>query len=504
MPPDEPLYLAYHDEEWGVPVHDDRKLFEMLILEGAQAGLSWITILRRREAYRQAFDGFDPERIAAYGPDRVAALLADAGIIRNRAKVEATIANARAFLRLQGEPGGFVRLPLGLRGRRAAARTASRSAADVPAETPESKAMSKELRKRGFSFVGPDHLLRLHAGGRHGQRPPRWAASGIASCKKDDRVLNLVRHSAKGTLALHERQEGTEMAHARLLAKIYRDVPAADLEAFQRFRAENPPRTAEIAGRTWTYLSGGTGGRTLLFLPGAQGIGEAVWGNITHFAPRFRWIAPSYPPVPTMTELAGGIAALLDREGIARVAIISGSYGGFVAQVFVRRHPDRVERLVLSHTGPPTPGRGQVIEKSLRWLPRLPMFLLRLQYRKVMAGLIPKRPETALTLAQLEEVIALHLTKESMINGYRRVVDYDREHRFAPGDLDGWPGRVLLLMGDNDPATPEPVRERMKALYPGAEVRVFAGTGHATGILKRDEYLAAMEAFLAEPSPPSP
>lgn len=283
---------------------------------------------------------------------------------------------------------------------------------------------------------------------------------------------------------------------SKRLAKIYRDVPAADLEAFQRFRKENPLRTAEIGGRTWSYLSGGSGDRTLLFLPGAQGIGEAVWGNIEHFAPRFRWIAPSYPPVPAMTELADGLAALLDREGISRVSVLGGSYGGFVAQVFVRRHPDRVDNLILSHTGPPTPGRGQVIEKSLRWLPRLPMFLLRLQYRKVMTGLIPKRPETALTLAQLEEIIAIHLTKESMINGYRRVVDYDQNHRFTPGDLDGWPGRLLLLLGDNDPATPGPVRERMKALYPGADVRIFEGTGHAAGILKRDEYLQAMETFL--------
>src|SRR6185436_15482912 len=166
-----------------------------------------------------------------------------------------------------------------------------------------------------------------------------------------------------------------------------------------------------------------------LFLPGAQGVAESVSLNVSHFAPRFRWVALSYPPVPTMAELADGAAAILDREGIGQAAVIGGSYGGFVAQVFVRRHPDRVERLILSHTGPPNPGRGQVIEKSLRWLPRLPMFLLRLQYRKVMTGLIPNLPEAALVRAQLEEIIALHLTKESMINGYRRVVDYDQNYR---------------------------------------------------------------------------
>lgn len=285
-------------------------------------------------------------------------------------------------------------------------------------------------------------------------------------------------------------------AHERLLAKIYRDVPPAEFKEFQRFRAENPARTLEIGGRTWSYLTGGTGDRTLLFLPGAQGTPEAVSLNIAHFAPRFRWIAPAYPPVPTMAELADGIVKLLDHEGIGRVSVIGGSYGGFVAQILVRRHPDRVERLLLSHTGPPNPARGELIDKSLRWLPRLPMFLLRRQYRRVMMGLVPKRPELALTRAYLEEIIALHLTREWMINGYRRVVDFDREYRFAPDDLANWPGRILLLMGDNDPATPAPIRERMQALYPTAEVRVFEGAGHATGILKREEYVAAMEGFL--------
>jgi DNA-3-methyladenine glycosylase I len=154
---DDPLYLAYHDEEWGVPVHDDRKLFEMLILEGAQAGLSWITILRRRESYRQAFDGFDPERIARYTPKRIEKLLEDPGIIRNRLKVEGTVRNARAFLELRDEAGSldaFLWRFVGgkpLQNRRA-------SLGEVPAETAESKAMSKELRRRGFTFVGPTIL----------------------------------------------------------------------------------------------------------------------------------------------------------------------------------------------------------------------------------------------------------------------------------------------------------------------------------------------------------
>ncbi len=151
---DDPLYLAYHDEEWGVPVHDDRKLFEMLILEGAQAGLSWITILRRRESYRRAFDRFDAKKIAAYGPEKVARLLDDPGIIRNRAKVEAAVGNARAFLEVREQAGSFDRFLWDLVGGEPL-QNRWQSLKEVPPETPASKAMSKELRRRGFRFVGP-------------------------------------------------------------------------------------------------------------------------------------------------------------------------------------------------------------------------------------------------------------------------------------------------------------------------------------------------------------
>jgi DNA-3-methyladenine glycosylase I len=149
----DPLYLAYHDEEWGVPVHDDRRLFEMLILEGAQAGLSWITILKRREGYRRAFEGFDPERIARYGKRDENRLLADIGIIRNRAKIESTIKNAQACLAVVEEAGSLDRFLWQLVGGSPKVNR-WRSLKEIPAETAESKAMSKELKRRGFGFVG--------------------------------------------------------------------------------------------------------------------------------------------------------------------------------------------------------------------------------------------------------------------------------------------------------------------------------------------------------------
>ena len=150
----DPLYVPYHDEEWGVPLHDERRLFEMLVLEGAQAGLSWLTILRRREGYRRAFDRFDPRAVARYGPRDVERLLADGGIIRNRLKVASAINNARAFLAVQDEFGSFDDYVWRFVDGRPI-RNAWTKLEEVPAQTAVSNAMSKDLRKRGFTFVGP-------------------------------------------------------------------------------------------------------------------------------------------------------------------------------------------------------------------------------------------------------------------------------------------------------------------------------------------------------------
>lgn len=152
-PGEDPLYRAYHDAEWGVPLHDERGLFEFLVLEGAQAGLSWITILRKRAAYRKAFDNFEAGRVAGYGAGKIESLLRDAGIVRNRLKIESAVTNARKFLEIQDEFGGFDSfiwqfvdgMPRQNRWRKHA---------DIPAQTKDSDAMSKELKRRGFKFVG--------------------------------------------------------------------------------------------------------------------------------------------------------------------------------------------------------------------------------------------------------------------------------------------------------------------------------------------------------------
>ncbi len=149
-----PLEIVYHDTDWGVPVHDDRRLFEMLILEGAQAGLNWLTVLKKRESYREAFAGFDPAEVARFDEARVEALLGNPGIVRNRLKVRSAIQNARAFLKIQEDYGTFDayvwRFVEG-----APKVNRWRSMAEIPAQAPESERMSKDLKKRGFNFVGP-------------------------------------------------------------------------------------------------------------------------------------------------------------------------------------------------------------------------------------------------------------------------------------------------------------------------------------------------------------
>ena len=153
-PESDPLYIAYHDEEWGVPSHDDRHLYELLVLEGAQAGLSWSTILHKREGYRRAFAGFDPEAVARFKPKDVERLLQDSGIVRNRLKVESAVSNARCVLEVQEAEGSLAAYLWSFVGGKPIVGK-FRELGDIPAETAESQAMSKDLKRRGFRFVGP-------------------------------------------------------------------------------------------------------------------------------------------------------------------------------------------------------------------------------------------------------------------------------------------------------------------------------------------------------------
>jgi DNA-3-methyladenine glycosylase I len=180
----DPLYLAYHDEEWGTPSRDRTHLFEMLVLEGAQAGLSWTTILRKRDGYRVAFEGFEPERVAALGPDDVDRLLLDRGIVRNRAKIESAIDNARAVLAMERDGTTFVDHVWSFEGGHARQNAFQRTG-ELPAETEASAALSKDLKRRGFRFVGPTTMYAF------------MQATGIVN----DHTVDCFRHAEVAKLA---------------------------------------------------------------------------------------------------------------------------------------------------------------------------------------------------------------------------------------------------------------------------------------------------------------
>lgn len=281
------------------------------------------------------------------------------------------------------------------------------------------------------------------------------------------------------------------------LVPIYKDVPAAQREVLVRFRAGHPLKEAVVGGRTWEYIDAGRGSRPLLLLPGALTTADSLWISLPHFEDRFRVIAPTYSTDPTLAGLVDGIVGILDREGIDRLAVSGGSYGGMVAQVLVRRHPDRVERLILSHTLLPDPSKARQVERIYRFFRLLPGSWLRALFRKRTAGLLPDHPETALIRAYIREFADIHATKEVLVALYARMVDYFTAYDFKPGDLEGWPGRLLLLMSDNDPVTPEPVRKAQQAAYPMAEAHVFTGGGHATALLQPELYFGVMDRFLA-------
>jgi pimeloyl-ACP methyl ester carboxylesterase len=282
------------------------------------------------------------------------------------------------------------------------------------------------------------------------------------------------------------------------VAALYVDVLPADMKRFQAFCNDCPFRQLNNDGADWPYLINERSGETLLLLSGALSIPDISWLTISHFAQAYRVIAPAYPAVNTMEALVDGIAAILQHEGVKQAHVLGGSYGGFVAQVFVRRHPGLTRSLVLSHTFPPDPANVKTIQKMARWMPLLPEGMLRWLMGRRLGALMPaKTPEVSLFHAMFKELLYLRLKKVDLLSTVYRTVDY-YTHEFTPQDLVGWPGKVLLVMADDDPGTPDSVRHAMSTLYPGARLHLFHGTGHSTSVLKEQEYQEAIGQFLKE------
>jgi pimeloyl-ACP methyl ester carboxylesterase len=280
------------------------------------------------------------------------------------------------------------------------------------------------------------------------------------------------------------------------VAAYYSDVLPTDIERFQAFCSDCPYRQLTYDGVDWPYLINEQSGETLLLLSGALSIPDISWLTIAHFAQAYRVIAPAYPAVNTMRALVDGIAAILQQEEVKQAHVLGGSYGGFVAQVFVRRYPGLTRSLILSHTFPPDPANAKTINNMARWMSLLPEGVLRWLMGKRLGALMPvKTQEVSLFHSMFKELFYHRLTKMDLISTVSRTVDYFTQE-YTPQDLVGWPGKVLLVMADDDPGTPKSVRDAMGDLYPGAGMYLFHGTGHSTSVLKEQEYQEAIEQFL--------
>lgn len=283
------------------------------------------------------------------------------------------------------------------------------------------------------------------------------------------------------------------------VAKLYKDVPPAQLEAFRQFRVEHAFKHLPEEDVDWEYYDVGSGQTTRLVLTGALGVPYFDWHHLAHFAQKSRVIDPCYAPVRTMDALCNGIAGILRHEGIERAHVQGGSYGGFVAQVFVRRYPEMVQSLILSHTQPPYPDDDSIkrMEKMLRWMEWMPAGLLRQMMRLTLNRMMP--PDKAgneLLLAIYAELLK-RLTKDDALSMLSRTVTY-QHCRFTPDDLAAWPGRILILLSEDDHATPGEVREDLIKLYPQAQIHLFQGSGHTTSWNQADEYRRVIDEFVGK------
>lgn len=268
-------------------------------------------------------------------------------------------------------------------------------------------------------------------------------------------------------------------------------------QQLEAFRAAHPPVRVRAAGHAWTYVRGGSGGPAMLLLSGALGRAEFGFGVVSALEGAARVLTPDYPPVGTLDELADGLAALLDAEGVERAHVVGGSFGGVAAQALARRHPGRVASLVLSHTGAPERTRGS--GAAARVLGLLPAGVLRAMLRRRLRGTLASADP--FWTRQFDAMID-GLAKADVISRVRLAAEFGE--RFGGGEPQRPPFPVLIVEAEDDPLFTPAKRAALHALYPTARTHVFRGTGHAAGILRPDEYAAVLRAFVEQAEAPSP
>ncbi len=284
---------------------------------------------------------------------------------------------------------------------------------------------------------------------------------------------------------------------------LYAAVPAPQRQALELFRETHPEQHTPVNGTEWAYLKSGDGEQTILLLVGGLRVADAAHLNIPMLEDDFRVITHSYPGLSTMADLADGLAGLLDDERIDQCTVLAGSFGGMLAQVFVRRYPARVRQLILSTTAVPNQQNVQQYQQGLAMLQAMNEADAAEASQQVMFGIIdPPEDSHAFYQAYLKELFTIRLSKHEIISTYEALIDFAENYSLKADDLHDWPGEILILESDNDGTFDAPVRAAVREIYPQAQSYVFYGAGHSPGTTQRDLYFRVVKAFLrGEPLP---
>jgi 3-oxoadipate enol-lactonase len=284
------------------------------------------------------------------------------------------------------------------------------------------------------------------------------------------------------------------------IARLYEHVPQDQIQRLLDFRSRCPYQEMEIAGRRWPYIDTETGEQPIFIFAGGTTVAEVSFNTIEHLAQNYRVIAPDYPPIDTLAELFAGYIRMLDRLGVGQFVLMGGSYGGWIAQSFVRDYPERVTKLVLAAIGPPNPENSSQLARMLGWLRLTPTPILRALLNRSFARLAPDDsadPRRLLTLALVNEIMRTRVTRNDILAALRRLVDQTAHATFAADDLADWPGSILMVMGSADPSTPPEKRAALARLYPDARMVVFEGADHTVSLTHSEGYYGAIDEFLA-------
>jgi len=284
------------------------------------------------------------------------------------------------------------------------------------------------------------------------------------------------------------------------IAKLYRDVPEEPLKRLLAFRQQYPYQSLTIHDHEWRFIDTREGEQGLVAMSGGTSIAEVSYQSLAHFAQTYRIIAPDYPRIGNIAELFEGLIALLDHLGINSFSLIGGSYGGWMAQSFVRAYPERVRKLVLTAIGPPNPENSRQIAKLLRWLRLMPAFMLRAlvtySFAKLDVSKAEDYPELAVLWALVKEIMYYRVGREDIFALMYRLVDQTENYEFSSDDLKYWDGSILIVCGSEDPSTTPEKREALRVLYPQAQMKVFEGGEHGIALTHQQEYFAVIDEFL--------